>query len=99
MDHAMTVCADKSEILQPCLAAAYDVEWHHVVALDVPSPTFSVHLLEVKAAYLAGDGLPVASYGFDLSLPKPSRSLARDVEPYQQGALDGPIAFFVNWAV
>jgi hypothetical protein len=80
MDHAMTVCADKGEILQTRMAAAYCVEWHYVMTLYVAASTVPVLLLEIEAAYLASDGSAVASHGFDLSLPKSARSFARHMK-------------------
>lgn len=80
MDHAMTVCADKGEILQTCMAAAYGVERHYVMTLDVATPTLPVRLLEVETTYLAGDGSPTTAHGFDLSLPESAGSLARHMK-------------------
>jgi len=56
------------------------MEWQDMVTLDVAVTAFTVGLLEVKAASLAGNDLSASLHGFKLPLAKPPRALASHVK-------------------
>src|SRR6516162_695908 len=75
VDHAVTVGAQQRKILGRSRLLAPDVQWFHVVALDVPLSALAICLREVELTHFAHEKSAAGQHAADLLAPQGRISL------------------------